>query len=218
LSPPADDWQSLPRSPFGDGPALAHDAATLAFYQANAAAYAAVRPAAPTPELLDFLPRLAPGSRILELGCGDGCDAQAMIARGFDVVATDASPAMAALASARLGRPVDVLCFDELAEDRAYDAIVACASLLHVPRAGLAGVLARIHAALRPGGWHYATFKTGGAPGFDDHGRYYNRLSEVDAARLYARPWATAEFRQWDGLGYFSAPARWLEVTAQRQN
>jgi SAM-dependent methyltransferase len=196
----------------------AHDAATLAFYQANAETYVQARPAALAPELHDFLARLAPGSRILELGCGSGIDAQALQERGYDVVASDATPAMAALASARLGRPVRVMRFDELTDVAAYDAVIASAALLHVPREGLPGVLARIHSALKPGGWHFATYKTGAAAGVDEYGRFYNQLAQSDAEALYraAAPWASLGCQQWDGVGYFSAPTRWLAMTAQR--
>ena len=75
-----------------------------------------------------------------------------MLDRGFDVDPTDGVPAMAAEAETLLGRPVRIMRFDELEAAAAYDGIVALASLLHVPRDDLAGVLARIWRALKPGG------------------------------------------------------------------
>ncbi len=194
------------------------DAPTLAFYDANAADYTTVRPDAPSPELMDFAARLAPGALILELGCGAGQDAAALEARGFRVDACDGSTAMAAIASERLGRAVPVMRFEELEVDRRYDAVVACASLLHVPRAGLTDVLRRIHAALKPGGWHFASFKTADVPGRDRFGRYYNYLDQplADAAYRAAGDWRSIDYVERDGLGYLSAPARWLRVTAQR--
>jgi SAM-dependent methyltransferase len=191
---------------------------TLTFYDTNASDYSGARPDIPSPDLLAFLPRLAPGSRILELGCGAGRDAAEMIAMGFDVDPTDGSPAMAALAAQRLGRPVRVLRFGELVAHEAYDAVVACASLLHVNRADLRDVLRRVHAALRPGGWHFASYKTGEAEGPDAHGRYYNQPSRADADRLYraAGDWASLDYDEYDGTGYFSAPCRWLTVAAQK--
>jgi SAM-dependent methyltransferase len=48
----------------------------------------------------------APGERVLELGCGTGEDAVWLAGRGVDVVATDSSPAMLALARAKAGGAV----------------------------------------------------------------------------------------------------------------
>lgn len=199
--------------------AAPYDAETLAFYQRNARSYSSARPDEAAPELLAFLPRLAPGSRILELGCGSGCDAAAMIALGFDVDATDGTAAMVALASERLGRAVRLLRFDDLASRNEYDAVVASASLLHVPYDRLSSVIERVWTALKPGGWHFASYKTGGAPGRDIHDRYYNHLSRDGAGRCYRGVvgWADIAFDEYDGIGYFSAPCRWLTVTARKE-
>ena len=56
----------------------------------------------------------------------------------------------------------------------AYDGVWASACLLHVPRDELAGVLARIHRALKPEGLFYASYKVGHGDGRDSFGRYYN--------------------------------------------
>ena len=165
-----------------------------------------------------FLPNLTPGCRILELGCGSGRDAAEMQRLGFDVDATDGTKAMAALASERLIRPARVLRFDELDVVEGYEAIVACASLLHVPHSALPSVLARIWRALKPGGWHFASYKTAGSQGWDIHKRYYNQLTRRDAERGYseAGAWASISFDEYDGPGHFSAPSRWLTVTGQK--
>src|SRR5262249_47720119 len=47
--------------------------------------------------------RFHPGQRILDIGCGTGVDAAHFAARGVDVEALDASPAMVARAEARGG-------------------------------------------------------------------------------------------------------------------
>lgn len=194
------------------------DRRTIDFYDTNARSYVSARPDEVTPELLIFLNNLAAGSHILELGCGSGCDAEEMARRGFVVDATDGTPAMAALAQERLGREVRVLRFEQLEAEERYDAIVACASLLHVPHAGLSEILARIWLALKPGGWHFASYKTAGFEGWDAHDRYYNYLARDEAERLYRESgaWAEMDFEEFDGLGYFSASARWLTVSARK--
>src|SRR3546814_17864565 len=90
-----------------------------------------------------------------------------MIGRGVAVDPTDGVAEIAAKAEARIGRPVRAMRFDELAAVDRYDAIWASASLLHVPRGDLPGVLAGIHRALKPGGLHFASYKGGGCAGRD---------------------------------------------------
>lgn len=138
---------------------------------------------------------------------------------GFNVDATDGTPAMAALASERLGQNVRVMRFDELDGCETYDAIVACASLLHVPRDGLVAILGRIWNALKPEGWHFASYKTAEQEGWDMHRRYYNYITRVDAERMYceAGGWTSLDYVEYDGFGYFSAPARWLTVTGRKK-
>lgn len=137
----------------------ARDPATMLFYSKEAPVYAASGPGSVNRGLRDFLELLAPGARILELGCGGGRDAEAMIAAGFDVDPTDGIPEIARKAEKRLGRNVRVLCFDELDAIEAYDAVWASASLLHVPRSSLPKVLELIFRALKPGSLHFATYR-----------------------------------------------------------
>ena len=196
----------------------AFDRSTLQFYDGNAVSYSSARPEEVSPDLMAFLPNLAPGSRILELGCGSGCDAAEMQRLGFNVDATDGTPAMAELAGKRLGQPARVLRFDELDATECYDAVVACAALLHVPHSELPSIFARIWRSLKPGGWHFASYKTAGAPGWDVHKRYYNQLTWQDASQFYGQAgrWASIDFDEYDGVGHFSAPSRWLTVTCRK--
>lgn len=195
------------------------DRQTLDFYAAHAVRYVACRPDDINPGLPQFLELLPPGARILELGCGGGADAEYMSAGGFDVEPTDGVAEMAAQAEARLSRPVRVMRFDELDVADSYDAVIANASLLHVPAAEQAPILARIWRALKPGGWHLATYKTASEQGRDEHGRYYNYLSQAEADRQYraAGDWLSLDYDERTGVGYFSAPAQWLKVVARKQ-
>jgi SAM-dependent methyltransferase len=149
------------------------DEQTLQFYRSNAQSYAA-REIATHTRLNRFLARLPAGAAILELGCGAGAASAEMIARGFDVRSTDGSPEMAAEASRRLGRPVETLLFHDLDKVETYDGVWANACLLHVPRDELAPILSLIWRALKPGGYFYASYKTGDADGRDTLNRYYN--------------------------------------------
>ena len=109
------------------------DPETLKFYADNAAAYVQ-HAGRPTPQLAGFLARLPAGGTVLELGTGNGRDAAAMLAAGFAVTPSDASPELASEAESRLGAPVRIMAFHELDDVGVYDGVWACACLLHAPR------------------------------------------------------------------------------------
>lgn len=194
------------------------DSITLAFYAAEAARYSARISTATDRDLLAFLAQLPTQGRILELGCGSGRDAAMMLAQGYLVEPTDGSPEMASQAEARLGCTVRVLPFQQLDAVAAYDGIWANACLLHVPRADLTDVLARVHRALAPDGLFYASYKAGHAEGRDQFGRYYNHLSADELAATYrnAAAWQDVTIAESAGTGYDNEPTRWLTVLARR--
>lgn len=194
------------------------DPQTLAFYQAKADHYVDDYPRDVADHIPTFLDLLPPGGAILELGCGGGVDAAYMIERGFEVDATDGVPAMAAKAEQRLKRPVRIMRHHELDELERYDAVIATASLLHVPKQDLPDILARIWRALKPGGRHMATYKTGHAEGWDDHQRYYNYPSEAELELCYQQAglWASLEITAHMGSGFFSEACPWLTIQVQK--
>lgn len=196
----------------------AFDAATLAFYADEAPVYAASGPDGTSRHLAAFLDLLAPGARILELGCGGGRDAAAMLARGFDVDPTDGTAKLAAAAEARIGRPVRTMRFDALSAAGEYDAVWAHASLLHVPRPGLPDVLGRIHRALRPHGLHFGSYKAGGVEGRDGFGRYFNYPSTAELLEAYSRSgrWEQVAVEEYEGGGYDGRRGPWIAVTMRR--
>ena len=101
----------------------------------------------------DLLDRLdpAPGEAVLDLGCGTGELAAAIQARGAQVWALDSDPAMVAAARERLGAERVLL-----ADGRGFslpepvDAVFSNAALHWMDSP--AEVIARVRAALRPGG------------------------------------------------------------------
>ena len=196
----------------------ARDPDTLAFYDREAAKYAA----RPKPErnkrLEEFLTHLAKGARLLELGCGDGKDSEAMIRAGFDVTPTDGSPGLAREAEKRLGRPVKILYFENLDEHDSYDGVWANACLLHVPADRLGDVLTKVHAALRHGGRFYASFKMGEGGGRDRLGRYYNFPSRETLAAAYGQAggWSSLTMEEGRSGGYDGVPRTFLYVTVTK--
>jgi SAM-dependent methyltransferase len=194
------------------------DDATLAYYRDVAPVYSAAGAGGQSRHLSAFLRRLRPGSRILELGCGGGIDAAAMLAQGFSVDATEASPTIATVAEERLNRPVRIMRFDELEEDEVYDAVWANACLIHVPRQALPDILLRVFQALKPLGLHFASYKSGGQEGRDSAGRYYNYPSRDQLTHAYGQsaPWKIIDLVEYSGGGFETGQGPWLAITAQR--
>jgi SAM-dependent methyltransferase len=191
---------------------------TLQFYRRNAEAYAQREITSRHARMAGFLAQLAPCARILELGCGAGGDTAEMLARGFDVRATDGSPEMADVAAKRLGRPVATLLFHDLKEIEAYAAVWANACLLHVPRDQLADVLSLIWRALEPGGLFYASYKAGDADGRDTLNRYYNYPSPdwLRASYAQAGSWSSLAIESGEVKGFDDKQASMLFVVARK--
>lgn len=165
-----------------------------------------------------FLDKLAPDAAILDAGCGSGRDALAFRERGYAVTAMEPSPALAALAEAHCGLPVEILRFQEIDWHERFDGIWACASLLHVTLAELPEVLQRLAYAMRPDGVLYVSFKYG--RGERDHGgRRFTDLDEKGLDELLrqvsvltvAETWTTADRRP-DREG-----ERWLNALLSRR-
>lgn len=192
----------------------AKDQATLDFYAREAEDYASRARTAKMDELGPFLALVPPGGRILELGCGGGQDSEAMLAAGFDVTPTDGSPELAREAEKRLGRPVGVLLFEDIADESAFDGVWANACLLHVSRTALPSILVKIHAALKPGGAFYASFKAGEEEGHDSLGRFYNYPDTAWLRQAFGRNWDTLDITAEVGGGYDNLPTDWLHVVA----
>lgn len=196
---------------------MAIDPATYDFYQSQAPHFSLSSAISHSRHLDAFLDRLHPGARVLELGCGAGRDAARIIERGFDIDATDGIPAMIAKANERHAVGARLMRFDELNAHEAYAAVWAHACLLHCPRNELPGVLARIFAALRPGGLHYASFKLGDGEGRDLLGRLHN-FPEADWIRSAYR---AAGFRQVEedifaGKASDGTQRDWIAITVEK--
>lgn len=193
------------------------DPATYDFYQSGAPFFSMSSAASHSRHLDGFLDRLTKGARVLELGCGAGRDSARIAERGFDLDATDGIPAMVAKANERHDVGARRMRFDELEAEAGYDAVWAHACLLHCPRAELPGVLARIHRALKPGGYHYASYKLGDGEGRDLLGRLHNFPSYDWLITAYkAADFEIVEHDVFAGKGSDGTQRDWLAITVRK--
>ncbi|NLN45390.1 MAG: class I SAM-dependent methyltransferase [Clostridiaceae bacterium] len=153
-----------------------------------------------------FVKRLPPGALVLDAGCGAGRDTVAFVRMGYRVAAFDASAAMVAATEETLTALVPVQRaqahvllsrFEDfvptgtfpdgvgLDPGTRFDGIWACASLLHVRRSELSGVMRRFADLLVPGGVFYTSFKYGDEEILRNN-RYFNGYDEPAFARLLA--------------------------------
>ena len=108
-----------------------------------------------------FLPKVPKGGSILDLGCGSGRDSKHFMELGYQVSAVDGSEEFCKRASSLLGIEVKCKLFDKIDYFSEFDAVWACASLLHVPKNEIHEILQKVEKALKPEGLFYMSFKYG---------------------------------------------------------
>ncbi len=112
---------------------------------------------------------------ILDCGCGPGRDLITFKKLGHHPIGLDGSAAFCEMAQHVSGCPVLHQSFLNLnLAPASFDGIFANASLFHVPSQELAGVLAKLHAALREGGILFTSNPRGSEEGWqgDRYGNY----------------------------------------------
>jgi 2-polyprenyl-3-methyl-5-hydroxy-6-metoxy-1,4-benzoquinol methylase len=158
---------------------------TTTFYERHAQEYFARTVGADMSALYDrFLPHVRPGGRILDLGCGSGRDLKAFIERGFDASGIDASPALVKLATDYSGVRCAPMRLEELRSEAEFDAVWACASLLHIRKKKLVAVLRRVRRSLVPGGLMFASVRIGDGEATEPDGRYFAYYSLAEFGDL----------------------------------
>ena len=122
--------------------------------------------------------------RILEVGSGAGYDADFLEDLGVKVRRTDATKRFLELHAAR-GKHGELL--DLLTDDLGgpYDAVLALAVLIHVPRDQIDQVLGKIARSLRPGGAFLVSMRNGDGETSGEYHTVYWRRDDF-AARLEA--------------------------------
>lgn len=163
-----------------------------------------------------FLKYVPEHGRILDFGCGSGRDTKAFIQKGYLVDACDGSSEMCRLASELCNIQVRCMDFTDLNDVNKYDAIWACASLLHVAKTQLPAVLIKMRDALVNGGVMYISFKHGDYEG-ERNGRFFLDLTPETFSNLISsipglvvvEDWFTEDVRPENST-------RWYNVIVQK--
>jgi cyclopropane fatty-acyl-phospholipid synthase-like methyltransferase len=124
-----------------------------------------------------FTKFLKSGSHICDLGCGSGRDSKYFMSHGFTVTPIDGSPEMCKLASNFIKQKVICQKFDEIDYNNEFDAIWACASLLHVQKNKLSEIIEKLIQATRDNAVIYICFKIGNSERIED-GVFYADYSQ----------------------------------------
>ena len=119
---------------------------------------------------------LTSSSRILDLGCGSGRDLK-YFSQKYDVIGLEPSPTLAKYAKGYSGQTVINSTIQSANNLAKFDAIWACASLLHIPSIELSTTYKKLSRLLIEGGTIYCSFKYGKFEG-ERNGRYFTDLTE----------------------------------------
>ena len=191
---------------------------TITYYNENACAFVASTAHVDFRSVQnEFLQLLPPKALILDFGCGSGRDTKYFLEQGFQVEAIDGSEEICKLASEYTGIPVKNLLFQELDETEKYDGIWACASILHLKKKELPGVLGKMCRAVKKGAVIYVSFKYGDYEG-ERNGRYFTDLTEESAKELLCCVPELRVEKQWVGgdVRVDRGEEKWLNMILRR--
>ncbi|OBS96134.1 SAM-dependent methyltransferase [Vibrio cyclitrophicus] len=149
-----------------------------------------------------FIPLIPKSGLVLDAGCGSGRDSKAFKQLGFRVHAIDASEVLARLAEDEINQQVEITTFQQFTSPERFDAIWACASLLHVSMSELPSAVENLSNHLKPKGVFYCSFKYGNDE-VERNGRRFTDLNEslleeviFGAGITVLKTWCTSDLRK----------------------
>jgi cyclopropane fatty-acyl-phospholipid synthase-like methyltransferase len=191
---------------------------TLAYYNQNADAFIeGTQSADMSAQYRFFLNHLTPGGKLLDLGCGSGRDSAYFSSLGFDVTAIDGSEELCKRVKTLYGINAHCVKFEDLSFDSEFDAVWACASLLHVSKADMPSILRKVSKALKLDGILYASFKYGNTERING-GRFFNDYTEDDIGTLFTPENQLTLLEYWitEDVRPDRAGERWLNIIATK--
>lgn len=192
---------------------------TLNYYNQNADSFIdGTRNADMSEQYRFFLRHLPAGSKLLDLGCGGGRDSAYFSSLGFEVTAVDGSEELCKRVREAYG--IDALCvkFEDISFASEFDAVWACASLLHVKKADMPMVMEKVSAALKQGGVLYASFKYGSEERICN-GRFFNDYTQNELDTLLTKENRLSLLEYWitEDVRPDRAGERWLNFIAKKE-
>ena len=155
-----------------------------------------------SPEVVDLSKKLTKGSRILDIGCGDGRHALFLAKTGFEVTAIDISTAGIKKLS-QLAKRSGVLINTQVMDMRqfeftnSYDAIIAHGCLHLIPRVDWSGLLSRIKKYTNDLGYNIIVVFTNKLPPPEDLRPFHVGLFNEDELYDFYRDWKIIESRSY---------------------
>jgi len=108
-------------------------------------------------QLTQFTSYLEKGAKIIDVGCGSGKDVDYLTEEGFEVVGIDYSKEMIDEAKERV--PNGNFVVQDMAklefDDKTFDGVWCCASILHIPKENVFDILKGFNRVLKPEGVMY---------------------------------------------------------------
>jgi len=151
----------------------------------------------------EFEKYLSTGDSILDIGCGSGRDSKYFSQKGYSVTSIDASKAMCERTQLITNNEVIQMKVEDLFFVAEFDAVWACASLLHVSKENMLQTMLKIVVALKDNGVFYGSWKYGTGV-HDSKGRYFVDYTEKTLTELLVaienvtvlKIWITADVRR----------------------
>lgn len=158
---------------------------------------------------------VAPGGKILDLGCGCGRDSAYFSQRGYEVISIDPSEEMCKRTRKITKGIVLKKSAEELNYHFEFDAVWACASLLHIPKSKMNEVLDIVIDSLKINGVMYASWKYGLFERMED-GRLFSDYT-VEEIQNLACTKNVSVIRCWESRDVrANADNKWINLLIRR--
>ncbi|MBS6182775.1 class I SAM-dependent methyltransferase [[Clostridium] innocuum] len=190
---------------------------TIEYYNTHADEYCAeTRDVNMSGLYAEFGKYLKPGCKILDLGCGSGRDSKYFYDKGYQVVAVD--PSIEMCKKTRELVPIDVLEMraEDLKFENEFDAVWACASLLHINRKYMPLTLDKILKSLKSKGVLYASWKTGNDE-LTQSDRMFTNYSKEEVIDLFEASMSSLIVELWITQDSIKRNISWTNVIIKKQ-
>lgn len=170
-------------------------------------------------QMARFTGLLAPGARVLDVGCGTGRDTAWLAEQGFAATGVDLSGGM--LHEARRRGVTAPLAQADMRylpfRKGSYRGLWVCASLLHIPKAQAGAVLRELERVVHPGHVYIAVKRGTGEAWVEDEGggRRFFAYYDPDELRALVVQAGFAVLSCWEAEDRFGRSRPWINVLAR---